>query len=132
MGEDHVIDMDTILPIDDTNLNQELVDQPGKYARVSFIHALAKKVSDHKDRMVKQVYAERYIHYKKNLPKRPTEALVNHTVQTDKKYIKAAKSAVEWRAITRLLLRACMTLEQRKDLLLALNVNLRKEWDGSA
>ena len=122
--------MNLLLHIDSDDMNNELVRQPGKYAWVAFLSELAEDVRRRRECQVKRVYAERDENYRRYLDGKPSEARIKQAIERDQDYLDAVDDHLEWKLKCGLLGKACQAMEHRRDSLLALNVNLRKEWEG--
>ena len=127
---DYVIEMNLLLQIDQDDLNEELVRQPGKYAWVAFLYELASHVRNQKEHNVKRMYAHSDDTYRRCLEGKISENRVAQAIEKDEDYIDAVDDYLEWKMKCGLLGKACRAMEHRRDSLLALNVNLRKEWEG--
>jgi len=113
-------------------LNEEMSQQPSKYAWIGVLHALA---NDHYERLNTTLKTKYATLDKKHREKRNdeglkvTEAVIASDIERDKEYIIAREELQNSKLNRDILSVAMAAFQQRKDMLISIGSNLRAERD---
>jgi hypothetical protein len=129
-GRKFNLDLDEDTTIHDDDLNTDLGCQPGLYAWYSQLREDAQHEYDQAKAVLKNLEADLYIECKirgvPNVPK-ATDATIKSAILIDDKRLEAEQVMLNKKKQYNKLQAACEALQQRKDLLATLSVNIRSE-----
>lgn len=128
-------DIDSVkeVSIDVSCINDELENQPGKYAEFSTLYVVAKSHLAICKRVKDVVYATMDTRLREKAAlhgKKVTENSINREIMMSDEYDTACVDYILAEEQMDRLRKLCSSLDQRKDMLLALNANFRKEMEG--
>lgn len=123
-SREYEIDLGAALAVDDADLGTELMKQPYKYAWFAALYEMAK---GYRARLRKELkdYAAKLDPILRE-PKM-TEAQLKAAIQRERKYSELEDKFLRAEEQCGILQKAVRSFEQRKDCIMALNANLRKE-----
>lgn len=122
-----VVDLLKELTIDQSDVNTELATQAARYSWIGVLYELSKSMRDRLEHEVQCVYAELDDLYRVAAIGKITENTIKQSILSDRRYRDAMDIYLNVKEQTGLLFRACVSIEMKKDLLMALNANLRAE-----
>lgn len=132
-GQTYNIDTVGEVALDVSNLNDELEKQPGKYAEFAMLYVLARSHVAVCERVKKVTWAELDSQIRQEAlddGRKVTENGINQEIIMSTEYEEASVDLIVAEEQMHHLKHMCIALDQRKDMLLALNANVRKEMEG--
>lgn len=124
--------LDEDLSINEKAINIELAEHPAKFAWWASLHVLARARRDDIKRKFGLLYYELKAEYVKKLPvteKKPTKDMVDEYVETHKRYQEMEVQLLDAGTDVEKLYVAREAMTQRRDSLIAMATNLRRELD---
>jgi len=118
--------------IDLNDINGELIGQPAKYAKFSSLYVMARSKAETCKLICKTVRAalDRKIREKHaTRGTKITESGLSNMIDVHKEYVGVCEDRIQADEECGRLQEMCRSLDQRKDMLLALNANLRTEME---
>lgn len=132
-GGTYLVDVMKEASIDVTDMNEELEKQPGKYAHFGSLYVLARSHLADAKRLKEVTYAEldsKIRQQARDAGNKITENAINQEITMSVEYDEACVDYVNAEEQMNRLKHMCIALDQRREMLLALNANIRKEMEG--
>ena len=116
-----------------SNINEDIIKQPGTFAWYAVLMSLAKKFFDEKKSEKKQTYAklDKFYRGEEGRLDRITDKSVDQAIERDKKYIASCQEVIEAEFNYNLMYSAVESFKQKKDMLVTLASNMRAEYGSN-
>ncbi len=127
------VDVEEETSIDISSMNDELEKQPGKYAEFGMLYVLARGHFADAKRLKEVTYAEldaKIRQEARDAGTKITENAINQEIVMRVEYDEACTEFTDAETQMNRLKHMCIALDQRREMLLALNANIRKEMEG--
>lgn len=129
LDKNYVVDFGEDLDVDRANINEELADQPSKFAWHGVLSELAKSKVLMLKNELETLKAELDQDIRSKADKKPTERDIDAMIQLDSKYQKKEREYLAAQKDSGILQVARQAFEQRKDMLISIAANMRGESD---